>query len=287
METTFADLIERYRQRQRIYTKLTTQYLSARVADRFLERWGDRAVSSLTQEELDDFVAERAGEVKPVTVNNDLKILTTILRTGIDEELIDKAPFKIRKLKAPKKRDLTALTRQEIEKLLSHAREPWYGVLLLSASTGLRLGEVLNLTWADINLDDSRIDVRPKNGWKPKTHQCRSVYINEKAVAYLRRKSEKDILGEPHDYLFSPEPGKPYFRTSVTRPIRQTFERAGLYRKGVPLTHLLRHTYATRLVNQGVNLYVVQQLLGHESITTTELYLHDSETEKRAAANLV
>ncbi len=287
MATTFAELVERYRQRQEIYTKESTQYLSTLVASRFLERWGDRPVSELTQIDLDDYVAERSHMVMATTVNNDLKILTTIIRTGLDEELIDRTPFKIRKLKAPKKRDLKALTRQQVEKLLSCAREPWYGVLLLSATTGLRLGEVLNLTWADVDLDDGRVDVRPKNGWKPKTHQCRSVYVNEKVVAYLRRKWHNDVLGEPHDYLFSPEPGRPYFRTSVTRPIRQVFERAGLYRKGVPLTHLLRHTYATRLVNQGVNLRVVQQLLGHESIVTTELYLHDCETEKRAAAHLV
>ena len=190
-------------------------------------------------------------------------------------------------MKAPKKRTLTALTKFEIEKLLMNAKEPWYGMLLLAAATGLRLGEVRNLTWNDVDLEESRIDVTPKRSWKPKTHQCRSVYVNDRVVEYLREKARRSVLDAGTDYLFSPDPGKPYHRASVIRPIRQIFERAGLYATGRPLTHLLRHTYATRLVNKGVPLRVIQQILGHESITTTELYLHDCEDEKRAAASLV
>ena len=286
MDTTFADIVDRYDQRQSVYVKPTTQYLCRCVAKKFLDTWGERSVKSLTQVDLDDYVARRSQEVKPVTVNNDLKILTTIIRTAVDEDMIDKPPFKIRRLKAPKKRNLIALTKFEIEKLLMNAKEPWYGMLLLAATTGLRLGEVRNLTWNDIDFEEARIDVTSKRDWRPKTHQCRSVYVNERVVEYLREKARKAVLDEGTDYLFSPEPGKPYHRASVLRPIRQTFERAGLYVKGRPLTHLLRHSYATRLVNQGVPLRVVQQILGHESITTTELYLHDCEDEKRLAAKL-
>ena len=154
-------------------------------------------------------MAERAKSVKATTVNNDLKVLTTIIRTGLDEELIEKPPFRIRKLKALKKRDLKALSRKDVERLL--VRE---GALVrCPAPVGDHRpspGRVAQPHWADVDLDDSCIDVRPKRDWKPKTHQCRRVYVNEKVVGYLRRKWQNDVLGEPHDYLFSPEPGRPH-----------------------------------------------------------------------------
>ena len=68
METTFADIVDRYIQRQRVYTKPQTQYLSQCVANKFLAPWGKRPVSSLTQQDLDDYVAQRTQVVKPVTV---------------------------------------------------------------------------------------------------------------------------------------------------------------------------------------------------------------------------
>jgi integrase len=92
---------------------------------RLLESFGERPIASLSSDDLDRFVTTRLETVKPKTVNGDLIILRAILNQAIGEGKIDAPPFKVKLLKAPRKKMLRILTKDNIRRLLDHAHEPY------------------------------------------------------------------------------------------------------------------------------------------------------------------
>ena len=72
--------------------------------------------------------------------------------------------------------------------------------------------------------------------------------------------------------------------TNVSRAVRRVFEHAGLYESQNSVLHLIRHTVATRLVTSGVDLETARDVLGHADVSTTALYLRNSNQRKKAAA---
>jgi integrase/recombinase XerD len=135
---------------------------------------------------------------------------------------------------------------------------------MLIYSSGLRLGEVVNLQLTDIQSNINRILVRDAKGKKD-----RYTLLSDKALTILR---EYARLYRPIYWLFEGQYGGKYSERSV----QELFIKAKIKAKINPnaTTHWLRHSFATHLLEKGVDLRYIQELLGHESSKTTEIYTH-------------
>lgn len=138
-------------------------------------------------------------------------------------------------------------------------------------SCGLRVSELCGLTFADLFLEEGYLHVRGKG------QKDRLVPVSQSCIDVLRRwfVVRQGISARPghEDYVFlSPQRGRCLSRITVFHNLRQYARLAGIEKEISP--HTLRHSFATHLVERGANLRGVQALLGHESITTTEVYLH-------------
>ena len=161
------------------------------------------------------------------------------------------------------------LSVEETIELLSLIDHPRYRVLLTTIyATGLRLGEALALRAADI--DSKRMVVRVRQG---KGKKDRYVPLPPVLLDLLREHWRREHL---RDLLFPhlSDPSRPADPTGVQRYLQRLIAKAGLAKKVTPRT--LRHCYATHLIEQGTSTRVVQVLLGHSNVHTTETYTHVS-----------
>lgn len=157
------------------------------------------------------------------------------------------------------------LTEKEVAAILNSVHNLKHkAMLLLVYSSGLRAGELINLRINDIDGEQMRLFVRGGKGKKD-----RVTVLSEKALDVLRQYFKKY---RPKEFLFEGQNGGNYSTTSL----RKVFERAlvnSKIKKKVTL-HSLRHSFATHLLEQGVDIRYIQVLLGHNSSKTTEVYTH-------------
>ncbi|MGL4993473.1 MAG: site-specific tyrosine recombinase/integron integrase [Bacteroidales bacterium] len=146
-------------------------------------------------------------------------------------------------------------------------------------SCGLRVTELCDLKFADIFPQEGFIRVIGKGD------KQRLVPISESALAYIGYSAEsrsKFMVGsQEQDFVFVSRRGKPLTRMMIFNIITKQAELAGVKKKISP--HTLRHSFATHLLERGANIRAIQQMMGHESITTTEVYLHLDKSALREA----
>lgn len=135
-------------------------------------------------------------------------------------------------------------------------------VLSLLYSSGLRRQELLDLKLEDIDSKRMVINVRGGKGQKD-----RMTILSEKVLADLRKYFKE---WKPKVYLFEGPSGKKYGRSSVSKILENAALTAGIQKKVTP--HMLRHSFATHLLESGTDLRYIQSLLGHNSSKTTEIY---------------
>jgi site-specific recombinase XerD len=136
-------------------------------------------------------------------------------------------------------------------------------ILVLLYSTGLRRGELLKLKLGDIDRDNMKIWVRGGKGNKD-----RYVQLGKNALKVLNEYLE---LYNPRDYLIEGR-REQYSASSIAALIRTAAEKAGIEKNVTP--HIFRHSYATHMLEDGIDTRFIQELLGHESIKTTQIYSH-------------
>lgn len=156
---------------------------------------------------------------------------------------------------------------EEVERLLSGTENLKHrSMLMLIYSAGLRRGELLNLKSKDIDSNRMVIHIHAAKGKKD-----RIVPLSEVALEHLR-----DYYREyrPKEYLFEGQNGGKYGERSLQLVFIQAKERAKITKHSS--LHTLRHSYATHLLESGVNLRFIQELLGHSSPKTTQIYTHVS-----------
>lgn len=145
-----------------------------------------------------------------------------------------------------------------------------YAIIETLYSCGLRVSELTNLKFSDLFFDEGFIRVEGK-GSKQRLVPISDVAI-QKIRAWLCYRKQVAIKKGNEDILFVSSRGKAISRITVYHFIRQYAEAAGLQKKISP--HVFRHSFATHLLERGANIRVIQEMLGHEKITTTEIYTH-------------
>lgn len=137
-------------------------------------------------------------------------------------------------------------------------------------SCGLRVSEVVSLKISDLFFDDGYLRVIGK-GDKERLVPVSDELIKQIGL-YRQKRSQMNIESRYADYLFLNRRGRPLSRVMVFNIVKQTASNAGIKKSVSP--HTLRHTFATQLVKGGADIRLVQQMLGHSSILTTEVYTH-------------
>jgi len=145
-------------------------------------------------------------------------------------------------------------------------------IIALLYSAGLRRAELINLKLEDIDGERMLLFVRGAKGRKD-----RYTILSEKLLRVLRIYYKKY---RPRLYVFEGEKGRPYSVSSVKKILDRAVTKAGINKRVTP--HVLRHSFATHLLESGVDLRYIQELLGHNSSKTTEIYTHVAQYSARA-----
>lgn len=178
--------------------------------------------------------------------------------------------FKIPKSKKTKKLP-TVLKKEEIQKMLSTIKNIKHRAILeLIYSGGLRVSEVVNLKVKDIDGKDLRMFIKDGKGKKD-----RYTILSEKALKTLRSYYS---LYHPTNWLF---PGQDMITPLSVRTVQKVFDTAKkTSRINISASvHSLRHSFATHLIEAGIDIYYIQRLLGHASIKTTSIYINVSSKD--------
>ena len=164
------------------------------------------------------------------------------------------------------------LSLDEVENILNGTKNLKHRTMLsVIYSCGLRMGELINLRIRDV--DSKRMVIHIK---KAKGDKDRVVPLSESTLDILRTYY---LEYKPEEYLFNGDGAVQYSRSSLQSVFRQAISRSGIKKKCT--LHTLRHSFATHLLEAGVNLRYIQELLGHNSPKTTMIYTHVSSEASR------
>jgi integrase len=235
------------------------------------------AVREYAHKRLSGAIGRKA---KPSTVNRELSCLSAIFREAVKMEYTTDNPVRrVEKYREDNFR-LRYLSDDEERALLVYAPAEIRPILVTAIHTGLRKEELLSLTWAEVDME-KRL-VRVKAG---KTGKVRYVPLND--VAH-------DTLKTAPRYAL--DPGTPVFANPETKerwcdlkPVWYRHVAPALKRAGIPHLrfHDLRHTFASRLVQRGIPLNTVRELLGHGSMVMTLRYAHLAPSNLREAVDVL
>lgn len=270
---------------------------------------GGYTLKSLRNDMIQRFVNNLIEKgMKATTVARIFNILKPALEQAVDNGMIVRNPANKIKLPKIEVKEARVLTISEQERFLAEARSyAQYEVFALILLTGMRIGETLALTWDDVDFNNNVLSVNRTSvmllnkktkkyeiGYhQPKTvKSIRKIPLLPDAVELLQDVRTKQMLLKKYceDYnkenlVFCNDEGNPIWATDMRQRISRITKNLGL--EGVHI-HTLRHTFATRCLEKGIDLKIVQEILGHSSINmTANLYTHVlPETKKEAIMKL-
>ncbi len=152
-------------------------------------------------------------------------------------------------------------------------------VIVLFYSTGMRLAELLDIRLDDFSDNFRTLRIRGKGGKERVVPLIE--YASGKVSAYVERIKSEKICESPDNLLFLNSRGKPASRTEIYRMVRGELTRMGVQGKRSP--HVLRHTFATHMLNDGADIREIQEMLGHSSLAATQVYTHNSISQLKEA----
>lgn len=263
------------------YTATYLQTTSQRVYRNrlhFLKRqFADREVESISRQDIDQAVLS----YRETRSNNTVRLFVTCTRQlfawCVDEGYIARSPAsRLRKPRTPHRTPRSLrdpLVDELLHKLKSISTRKWHdrrnvAIVLFVLNTGLRRGEIIGLRWQDVDWEAGYVRVLGKG------ERERIVPLNPAAKDALL------IVWGEREHVFGRLDGGKMNGESLDVVIKRWVEYHGLPSFGL---HKLRHTFATRLLARGVDIYDIRDLLGHSSVSTTEIYLSANPERLRGA----
>lgn len=224
-----------------------------------LSQYFKKPVNKITGQEFKDFLNNLFKKnYSPYTINQyhaALKLVfTKIYKIPFDFDI----PYAKRAKKLP-----LVLSRQEIGKILNQITNSKHKLILsIIYGSGLRISEAVNLKIKDVDLEGKTLVVRQGKGRKD-----RLTILPESLLLQLKSIIE---MGEPEDYLFSSNRGGKLTSRSVQKIFQRALKKSGIKKTGT--CHTLRHSFATHLLENGIDIRYIQELLGHSNLQTTQIY---------------
>ncbi len=225
----------------------------------------------LAEASMEDIIGYQLSISAQGRSDSTVRVATYALR-GFFRDVLERKDWNYARLPHPRRRKSLpeVLSAEEVEALLAAAPNVKYRTIFeVFYAAGLRTSEVVQLE--PRHIDSQRMVMRVERG---KGRKDRLVLLSQRLLLDLR---QYWLAYRPQQYLFEGKrPGRPIDPTSVQRAFRACCRKAGLTKRVTPYS--LRHAFATHLVEAGTNLRVVQSLLGHQSLSTTAVYTHLSQT---------
>lgn len=214
-----------------------------------------------------------SNDLSKKTVKNRCMLLSAILRSAHDQKILVELP-KLPQIKIDKRQPFW-YSEEQLKTLLTQTRPLVRDFSLVLVNTGIRKGELQRLKWEHIDIKNKKILIEIS-----KSHKFRSIPINPELEKHLIKMYANRKPGQI--YLFEGNvPGSPY--TDYYHAFKRELNRLKLPGN----VHTLRHTFASRLVQNGVSIYEVSKLLGHAMVTTTQIYAHLNDESLQKAVNVL
>lgn len=235
------------------------------------------------KEKIEEYVTHLHKSYKQKTVKRKIASIKAFYNYLEETEIISESPF--RKIKVKFKETVTLpriIPREEIEKLLNHMYQCLnendkasrkfmlrdVAVIEVFFATGARVYEISNIRDDSINLNTGLIRLMGKGGKE------RYVQISNTSILEVLKKyyDENEQSIKKSGYFFVNNRESRYTEQSIRLMLKKYTKQAGIERNITP--HMFRHSFATYLIEEGVDVSCVQQILGHSSIKTTQIYIH-------------
>lgn len=244
----------------------------------FLEENKITSFIDVTDHQIISYINHLSKHIQSVSINRNLVSIRNFYLYLLQEEKITKNPCE--KIENPqiRKKIPSVLTLDEILALISSINDDVQGqrdkaMLTLMYSCGLRVSELVSIKISDLFIKEALIKCKGKGSKE------RVIPINDYACSILQKyiqESRKQLLDNKKSsaYLFLNRQGNALSRVYFWKIVKKYALKAGIKKEIHP--HTLRHSFATHLLENGANLRIIQTLLGHANITTTQIYTHIS-----------
>ncbi len=246
---------------------------------------GDIQLSRLDIRTIDHFLALTYARTPSGAVLY-FRTLKAAFSKAVHWNLLAQNPFKSIKSPRVAKRFPAFISDEEFQKIMICTREELLRDLFNTAlHTGMRLSELVNMKWSWVDLQQNQIVVQCSEVFSTKSKKERIIPINYNLQSIFAGRFSKLADTSTDSYVFISTRGMRINEDYVSKKFKTSVRAAKLDEK--IHFHSLRHSFASLLVQRGASLYVVKELLGHESLTTTQIYSHLQFQNLRDAVNLL
>ncbi|UVT16018.1 MAG: tyrosine-type recombinase/integrase [Nitrospira sp.] len=278
-DRTFDDMMTRYVAERSVVKAPKSRLRDASALKHLLPVFGAQLLGQITPKMVAEYKVQRRLEgAAPATTNKELQLVRHAFNLAMREwEWCRENPMHRVSLEQVRNEVDRWLTADEEERLLA-ASSPWLQeIIRFALNTGMRQGEILNLQWQDVDFTRGTLIVmKSKNGTR------RTIPLNSTMYELLAAKQA--VARTSRGPVFKTPLGNTLQVRFLVREFCEARDRAGIpdFR-----FHDMRHTFATRLVQRGIDLYKVQRLLGHKTGTMTQRYAHHCPESLRDGVNVL
>ena len=241
---------------------------------------GDKRVDQYTAEDLEK-LKQFHSKASDNTINTRIRGLKAVFGYAVLKGYIKTNPFSESCLIKMVKKPPVFLSQDEFQQLLKVVpSEVARDFFIVAANTGLRLNELINLSWKTVSLEKKQLVVVNGEDFSTKSGHSRTIPLNDTVLEILQRRYEKS---KRREYVFSKAMGTRFAGNYMSLAFKRAVRELGL--NNHYHFHTLRHSFASWLAEREVPIFSIQQLLGHSSVNTTLIYAHLSSSQLHGAVN--
>ena len=235
--------------------------------------FGDSKLREITVLRIEDYQRYRVNAVAPATSNREMALLKHMFNVAERWDLYQgRNPVRLVRFLPEDNFRLDTLSEDEEQRLLVASPPYLREMIVFAINTGLRTSDIFNLEWREVDMQQQRLKKIVKKSARPL-----SLPLNNAAFRVVEMRLA--VQHGPHVF-YNPLTGDRF--TDVNNALKAAGKRAKLSKV---TWHMFRHTFASRLTRDGVDIITVKELLGHSNISTTMRYAHSNDDAKRRAVN--